>query len=439
MKREILLSLGILFCMNSFAQNIQIEEQQMKEDDDKVFVSFTVAAEKIKSNERLTLTPVIYNGDNSKSLEPIIIVGRNRTITDKRQSAAIVAGIRTTENQRIPYSITVPYESWMGDVSLRVDRKIEGCCGGQLLASHTVFKEKPIRYDVVVPTIEYVQQELSPVEKIDVELPFLAPMAEYSAMKDNMDVMRVEGALIVKFRQGNNTIDPSYQDNAKSLERVCAVLALIDADPNASVGKIVLAGTSSPEGSAKLNDQLAQKRVQALQNYLAAHTRVNIHSVESITIGEDWAGLRNLVEQSDMQYKTEVLKIIDNIPVMRGREKRLMDLKWGRPYNYMLAHFFPKLRNAGYIRIFYESTPNREFEKINQAIELCNNKEYRKTLTRLEDARPTAIVENMRGVCYMMLGEYAKAEATLKNAVQLGSTQAEESLRQLGKLKAVQQ
>lgn len=436
MKIKILLSLGMLFCVNGFAQNIKIEEQQIREKEDKVLVSFTVVAEKINSNERLTLTPVVYNGDKSKNLEPIIIVGRNRAITDKRQSVS--AGIRTTDNQRIPYSVNMPYESWMENISMRIDRKIMGCCNEQLLVSQAVVQNKQIRYDVVLPTIEQIKWELSPLEKMDAKLPALAPISEYTAFKKHADVMRAEGALIVGFRQGKDIIDLSYEDNAKSLEQICTVLALIDADPNASVGKIVLAGTSSPEGSVKLNGQLAQKRVQVLRNYLADHTRVNIHSVESITIGEDWVGLRKMVEESDMQYKKEVLHIINTVPVMQGREKQLMDLKWGRPYNYMMEHFFPKLRNAGYIRIFYESTPDREFVTTNEAIDLYNNKEYRDVLTRLTGLKETATTENIRGVCYMMLGKYDEAEAALSNAVKLGNAQATESLGQLAKLRAIQ-
>lgn len=437
MKREILLTIVMLFCVTGFAQNVRIIDPKIKESDDKVFVSFTLDAENIKSNDRLTLTPVLYGGDKSKKLNPIIITGRNRTITDKRLSVS--EGILTTDNQHIPYSLTVPYESWMGDVSLRIERKIESCCSEQVLASYSVVKEKPIRYDVIVPEIEIIKPELSPLEKVDVETPFLAQMEEYELFKNNADVMRAEGALIVWFRQGKNTIDPSFEDNAKSLEQACSVLTLIDAAPNASIGKIVLAGTASPEGSAMLNEQLAQRRVEALQNYLEEHTSININSIESITIGEDWVGLRQMVEQSDMQYKEQVLAIIDNVPVMQGREKQLMDLKWGRPYNYMLEHFFPRLRGAGYIRVFYESKPDLEVEITNQAIQQYNNKEYRDALARLGEIKATATTEYIRGICHMMIGEYDKAQTALTNAIKLGDAGAANQLKKLEKLKAVEQ
>lgn len=437
MKREILLSLGMLLCMDGFAQNIKIEEQRIKEKNDKVFVSFTVVADKIKSNERLTLTPVLYSGNTTKSLQPIIITGRKRALGDKRQLAP--GGIRTAKNQHIPYTVTVPYESWMGDVSLRMERKIESCCTEQLLAPQEVVKEKTIRYDVVLPPIENVQAKLSPIEQLDLETPFLAPMKEYTTSKENFDLMRAEGALIVRFRQGRNVIDPTLEDNAQSLEKVSNVLKLITGDANASVGKIVLAGGSSPEGTKRLNDKLSEERVQTLRKYLNEKANIDFSQIESITIGEDWVELRKMVEQSDMQYKNEVLEIINNVPVMQGREKQLMDLKWGRPYNYMLEHFFPKLRNAGYIRIFYVTTPDMELEKTNQAIGLSNNKEYRDALVRLEGVQQTATTENIRGVCYMMLSEYDKAQVALRKSIEWGNARAAEHLKQLEKLKRVEQ
>lgn len=436
MRKIILLSLFILICISGFAQNIRIEESKVKESDDQVFVSFIVVADKIKSNERLTLIPTLYNGDKSQTLTPIIIVGYNRAISDKRHNA--VQGIRTKHNQRIPYALSVPYQSWMADVSLRVDRKIESCCTEQMLVSQAVAQNRPIRYDVTLPKIEVMQEELSPLKKLDAETPFLAPMTEYKIVKENFDVMRAEGALIIHFRQGKKIIDPTFEENGKSLTQIINVLDLIAKDPATSIGKIVLAGASSPEGTAKLNDFLAEQRIQVLRDFLNSKTTLSLSQIESVNIGEDWTGLRKMVEQSNMQYKNEVLDIIDYVPVMKGREKQLMDLKQGGPYNYMKEHFFPKLRSAGYIRVFYESKPDAAFERSNEAIELYNNKEYRDALIRLEGVKSTAATENIRGVCHMMLGEYDKAGAALNKAVELGNTEATESLRQLEKLKAVQ-
>lgn len=440
MKKEILLTIGLLLlCTNVFAQNTTVTDSKIREKDDKVTVTFTVVTDKVKNNERVTLTPILFNGDKRAELKPVIIAGRKRMITDRRKSS--VQGIRTQKDQHIPYDVTIPYEKWMSSVSFMIDRKVESCCKERESAPLPLATTQNvvIRYDVAPPYVEPVKSALSEVEQQDIKSPFLAPMAEYTAFKENRDMMRTEGALIIRFKQGNSVINPDFEDNASSLEQVREVLELIESDKNASVGKVVLAGASSPEGSIKFNDELAQKRARALQSYLKDKTHTGINLVESINLGEDWVGLRQLVEQSDMQYKQEVLDIINDVPVVQGRKKQLMDLKGGRPYKYMLEHLFPQLRSAGYIRIFYESKPDEQFVKTNDAISLYNNNEYNDAIARLDGVPPTAVTENIRGTCYMMIGQYDKAQQHLNRAVQMGNTQATESLEQIKKLQSVQQ
>ena len=54
-----------------------------------------------------------------------------------------------------------------------------------------------------------------------------------------------------------------------------------------------------------------------------------------------------------MSDKEDILRIIDDVPILKGREVRLMKLNQGIPYRYMKEHFFPKLRRAGYIKVYY--------------------------------------------------------------------------------------
>ena len=68
----------------------------------------------------------------------------------------------------------------------------------------------------------------------------------------------------------------------------------------------------------------------------------------------NWGGLRKLVAQSSMPYRDQVLNIIDNTPDYR-RQAELMRLGGGAPYRYMLNNLFPELRNATYIKVYYEN------------------------------------------------------------------------------------
>ena len=47
------------------------------------------------------------------------------------------------------------------------------------------------------------------------------------------------------------------------------------------------------------------------------------------------------VDTIDFEYKDEALNIINDIPVEKGREAKLMQLRGGVPYRYMLKYIFP--------------------------------------------------------------------------------------------------
>lgn len=99
--------------------------------------------------------------------------------------------------------------------------------------------------------------------------------------------------------------------------------------------------------------------------------------------GIDWNGLAAMVEASDMRYRSEVLNILRYVPettyrngkLVDSRLKRLMDLRGGRPYNYMLTHFFPELRAAGayvvcdFVRIAQPAIPINKPNEANGANE----------------------------------------------------------------------
>lgn len=338
MKKEILLSIAILLCGGVWAQNVTITGSKIEENDGQVDIIFNVGINRVKSNERITLTPVLRGGETTKRLEKITVVGRKRQITDKRRSVS--QGVRAKRNKQIAYNITIPHESWMSEVSLTVEGTIESCCTERALASQALIKSTQIRDEIVV--ISQVEPVQTKPEPMVVELQAVAAVQE-------------EVSLMIMFKQGGAIIDIALGDNARLLDQACELIAQTDSDRKPSSTKVVLTGTASPEGYIRLNDRLAQGRVDALLNYLRERTKIDVDSVEVVNVGEDWSGLRKMVEESQMQYKQEVLTIIDTVPVKEGRKKQLMDLKWGRPYNYMAEHFFPQLRCAGYIRVICET------------------------------------------------------------------------------------
>jgi hypothetical protein len=169
-----------------------------------------------------------------------------------------------------------------------------------------------------------------------------------------------EGSISVYFRQGDHAIDRNFGDNNRNLvELISAVRALSQAD-DSSIARIVIAGFASPEGATALNERLAHDRAVAIKEFLAGNSDVDPRTIEIYNGAVDWMGLKDLVEQSDIYRKHRIVDIIEHTPVWDGyrnvgRLGELMRLDDGEPYRYMAREFFPLLRQAAYIKVYYEN------------------------------------------------------------------------------------
>lgn len=419
--------LALLLTTSVYAQEVQISNESVIRNNDKVTVSFTARIDRISTNDKLTITPVLYADGAQKSLAPVVVMGRNKKISEKRVGSP--QGEQT--GKAILYTVTIPFEKWMYGSSLRIDRKLEGCCTKQTLASYQIAGSRITRPEPVVTYAKEAVPQVSQIQQLKKNMPFLLPMTDYKVANGSFDALREKGLLTVYFEQAGTTIDPQYKDNAKSLEQVRKVLKLIEDDPNATLGRIVVAGGSSPEGTLVFNERVAQQRAEDLKRYLSSSISPDVFDI--VNVGEDWTGLRRKVEASTMPDRNLVLATIDKYTVRGGRELELMKLRHGNPYRYMLKEFFPDLRSAGYIQIFYELKPDIEFINTGRAIELINNKQYKAALEVLKTLAPTADTNNLAGVCHMMLGNEEQAGSFFEKAIEAGSPEAIKNKEQLSR------
>ena len=113
-----------------------------------------------------------------------------------------------------------------------------------------------------------------------------------------------------------------------------------------NVKRLDIIGYASPEGTLAANKRLSEGRAMALRNYLAARYDFPRNQYYIIFGGENWDGLVEALDTFEMDYKEEVLDIITNVPIEKGRETKLMQLRGGVPYRLMLKELFPSLRVA---------------------------------------------------------------------------------------------
>ena len=381
-QNTILVLLALLFSGGVNAQKVDITNPTIDKIDNSVIICFDAIVEtisydgkiaKISTNSMLTLTPILWSADKEHSLPPIVVMGRNRAIMQARKGGIKAGSIVAKSNETTPYKITIPFEKWMEGVSLRMDRVLEGCCDKVMLSPTSIAN------NILNPTLP----PIVPLFESDIKMAYLR---DFQSTVNDYPFVHISGekadseknGLIIYFKQGVTTIQKSYMDNENSLRKIQEAIELIESESNIKLTKISIVGGSSPEGTFIYNQKIGQSRAESLINYLSHDVNYYVFDVENI--GENWSGLYRMVENSNMEYKDEVLSIIDTYSIHGGREKKLMDLKVGNPYRYMLKEFFPELRKASYVQIFYDIKPNEEFVKIDRASEFIKVKSYKAAL-----------------------------------------------------------
>ena len=161
--------------------------------------------------------------------------------------------------------------------------------------------------------------------------------------------------LKVYFRQGEAILDASFRNNGVRMKAFSGQMRALQQDTLSHVRNIRIVAGASPEGDTALNKRLAEKRATQIGLFLKEHIRQDGSLLHVSLRNVDWQGLSELVETSDMLYRTEVLDILYNTPewitrngiIVDGRKRQLGMLRGGKVWCYLEEHFFPELRSAG--------------------------------------------------------------------------------------------
>lgn len=148
-------------------------------------------------------------------------------------------------------------------------------------------------------------------------------------------------------------VDSTWQQNSRALE---TILSGMTADSSRLLVEVCVSGHASPEGIYAANMRLSQKRAIQVRNYLQQRSHIPDSLFRVRSGGIDWTGLIRLVEHDSLcPSRDQVLHILCNTPewiyddqdrIVDGRKHRLMGLRGGVPYNYMLRKHFPALRRV---------------------------------------------------------------------------------------------
>ena len=153
-------------------------------------------------------------------------------------------------------------------------------------------------------------------------------------------------SLLLNFRVDRSLIDSSYMDNGKTLGAFHALLS--NGTAVSLIDTVFITAYASPEGDKTHNIRLAEWRADAVKHYLSEKYPALEHQrILTDPQGENWTGLRNMIEEDDsVPDREEVLMILDYVKDLNRCKELLKLLNCGYAYTYIRDRILPQLRNA---------------------------------------------------------------------------------------------
>ncbi len=426
MRKDILSIFGVALLLNSLslqAQELTTTNSSVTKEGDNVVVRFDTELDELPNNYRVVVTPKIFNLNDTISLRSVIFAGRVQRIKDSRADYGYGDAVMVDKSNQVSYEYSIPFEKWMANSSLELSKQL-GVCGKEQLGTEALSSDN---LQPVIPVIESPAFAANPIEdhlgEINARIMSHFPFAQPDGSGEPN-----QGGLRVAYVIGTSSIDLDFANNRENVEKMREGLNSLREEFGATISNITIKGTSSIDGSYKLNQRLSQRRAEAL---VREFSEIDKDIFKIYSVGEDWDALIDSIKASDIQYKDEALDIIAKYGIMEGREKKLMDLRGGRVYRQLQKDYFAEMRSASYINIYYDLDAPESVKQEQQASDLIANGEYTQALELLSTMDDTPSRSNMKGVCFMMLGEVEKARESLQLAIEGGNKDALTNLQKL--------
>ena len=468
-----LISTSIATAQTRYINNVKFDNLSTQKVNDQVQVNMNMLLQtlKLNSNDMLILTPVLYSnkGTDSVELAPVVVLGkiRNRIVERNERlhnavpvpsNAQTVVARKNNSNQVVNYSGAVPFSKWMSDANMKIKGAVKGCadCGeglGDVLLTERIFNEpyKPsYKLTYVVPEVEPVKARSD------------RHTATFNYVVAKHDLVR------------------NYKNNASEFDRVDKVINEVKGNKDLNITEFTVSGYASPEGNFNSNRALSDRRANSFADYLSSTHGVGRNQFKVTGYGEDWAGLKEAVENSSLADKNEIIRIINNESNPDARDAQLKKLSKGQTYNNLLTNYYPPLRRTDYTIAYnvraFSVEEAREIIKTNPKLlslnEMylvaqsypANSKEFKEVFdiaSRLYPDEPIAIVNsaaadieggnhqaavsrlskiesdsrswNNLGVAYVKMGNTAKAQEYFQKAAARGDADAKVNLEELNK------
>lgn len=402
----------------------------------------TVSKREVKKDYCLWFTPSLCGESDTMSLPAVVFQGKRHRRYNTRKAWLdgrqewYPSVPKSAPGDTLWYTMQIAVKPWMRyeNLTLCLNREKEGCCSVDTLDPQC---REPFRY--IPPYYPELPLILPQIYPLAVENPVLHHLSEYRPY-DGTQVLRKEpGALYVYYPVNRYALDAQYRSNNETLDKIIELTSRVAADTAADVCFIEVIGLASPEGPLDYNIRLAQQRAEALARYIQERTGYPDSLFRLISGGPAWAELRDIVSDIDSSwtYRTSLLQLIDSVADPVARERALRRLDGGEAYGSLCRKALPELRNAGYVRIYYDNAPDRVAVIINRAIGLLNSGYPVEAQTILETVAYDPRSYNALGNACYVNGDMTRAIDYLQRAADTGDEAAARNLHLIKRRMAV--
>lgn len=408
--------LGFAFLSN--AQTV-ITNQSLKQDGEKVTVSFDVDTDKtdIPTRRKEVILPYIYNGKDTLYLDALEIYGKGRFKRERQENA--LAGDKTwdlNDNQIFKkegvytYTSEVPLKRWMKSANLGIRRQMVGCACEKDMSDENLAEDVKLFQEPELKrrTPAYALAEVERKELIE---------------QDDLEIV---------FKVSKTDIDLTIFNNEEVFNKILTTLDKINENEALKIKKLHIVGFASPEGPYGFNEWLGINRAKSLINailekrpeYNLTEADFEIHNGE-----ENWAGLRKVLLESELQEKDEVIAIIDDQNLSsEAKKSKIKQIEYGKVWLMLMNEVYPYLRSVKYHAEYYDTTADALTQKVKQANEQIQKGGYQEAYTILEPFKDDVRAANTIGVALMMQGQFEEALPWFQKAQEAGVEAAQKNI-----------
>lgn len=318
-------------------------------------VALDLSGLNVKSNRAVAFVPMIVNGNDTLRLDGVGVYGRTRWYQFERGGKKPISGpgeisLRSGKHdETVVLTQNVPYDEWMNGSQLIVKRTDYGCAG----------------CNEGIETLS----DLAMYEEIKVEAPLFQFQA---AVAETIKTRELSGRAFVDFPVNKIVIYPDYRNNTYELGKIIATIDSVKNDKDITVTSLHIAGTASPEGPYDNNVYLAKNRTIALKDYVRNLYNFPDDFITTSYEPVDWAGLREWLENNNLDHRNEILAIVNSDIEPYARNSKIKK-DFPEQYQWLLTNVYPSLRHSDY-RIEYTIRQFTDVAEIAEVIKTAPQK-----------------------------------------------------------------